>query len=126
MIPLIVIFVAHWIGDFLSQTKEIADKKNESVVALTTHVMIYTVWMAIALAITAQIMGVVKNIDAFNFILFIWFIFITHWFVDFFTSKITHKLYKEQRWYGFFSVLGADQLIHTISLLYIFNELGII
>ena len=50
-------------------------------------------------------------------------IFITHWLTDYFTSRLTSKLYKEERYHDFFVMIGFDQVLHYTQLLLIFNYL---
>ena len=44
-----------------------------------------------------------------------------HWFTDFLTSSASTHYYKKQNYFKFFSVIGLDQLIHTVTLLLTFN-----
>ena len=49
----------------------------------------------------------------------LWFVAINgtlHFGVDFVTSRITSRLYAQERWHDFFAVVGFDQLIHQVTL----------
>lgn len=48
-------------------------------------------------------------------------IFTLHWFTDYVTSKITGKFYSQQKWYGFFTTIGFDQVLHYVQLFTIYT-----
>jgi len=49
--------------------------------------------------------------------------FITHFITDYFTSKWTSRLWEKKEVHNFFVVIGLDQLIHSITLIFTFYYL---
>lgn len=112
---IILIQLIHFIADFLCQTRKMAINKSKSLYWLTLHVLIYatiTTLCWIPLGANLYILP------------WIWLMtFISHWVTDFITSKITTYFYLKNNMFGFFSIIGFDQLIHTITLLLTYNYL---
>lgn len=108
--------MVHFVGDFLLQNNWMALNKSKKLEALTVHCLIYSLCFCF--------LG--------------WKFFITtfwlHFFVDFFTSRATSWLWfiefgnqyapnrydsvvvDMERRHWFFVMIGADQLLHLISL----------
>lgn len=116
MIPLSLL-LAHFVGDFVLQTDYMAVNKSKSMRALLWHTWVYS------LCFTPW---------GIEFWLITW---LTHFFTDAITSRITSKLWfvriiepingPGQKFYGafdcgnrhyFFVVIGLDQLIHYVTL----------
>ncbi len=95
---ILLLFWAHWIGDFLFQTTYMSMKKSKSVKALLWHCLVYSM----------------------PFLIFGWRITllagILHFPVDFITSKITNYLWWDKKVKWFFTVIGLDQAIHMTIL----------
>jgi hypothetical protein len=109
---LILIFALHFIGDFIFQTREMAENKSKSIYWLTYHVFNYCLpFVPIAFLIGFDV----------QYIEFLFVLFITHWLTDFFTSKATSYFWKNKKEKLFFSMIGFDQLIHTITLIEIYK-----
>ena len=106
----------HWVGDFICQSRWMADNKNKSTYALTIHVLTYMTVMLLsqeALAVTSsntfQVQKAVWTYVLINGVL--------HWMTDFITSQFTHHFAEKKEWYKFFSTVGLDQLIHQFCLI---------
>lgn len=111
---LTLLFILHFIGDFLFQTRQMANNKSKSLYWLTSHVLYYcSAFMPIFLLI-----GIETQYIEFMFVLFT-----THWLTDFFTSKLTTYCWEKRKIKMFFVVIGFDQMIHVITLLYIYKYL---
>ena len=127
--------VLHFIGDFLLQSNWMALNKSKSLIALTTHAMVYTIAFVVGLLLLGY--------PSWNVLLFGWITFVLHWTTDAITSRITSMLWfvefptnidpaskdwivsetvdqilfpsailwKSKR-HWFFVAIGADQLIH--------------
>mgnify|MGYP000291670645 CR=1 FL=1 len=120
MISIILIFLTHWLSDFICQTHEMSIKKSKSLLWLSYHVLVYSTvttlcWMAF--------FG--RDFDSFNTttLLILSITFLTHWFTDYFTSRWTSKLWEKKDVHNFFVVIGFDQLIHATTLLITYNYL---
>jgi hypothetical protein len=103
---LVVLLATHWVGDFVLQTNFQASNKNKRLDVLSLHVATYTATLFVVAAI-----------------LFGWMLAVTfaavngalHFATDYFTSRATSKLAK-QNWHRFFMMIGFDQLIHQATL----------
>ena len=107
-----LMLILHWIGDFLFQTRQMADNKSSSLYWLTSHVL----WYCVAFTPMFFIIG-----EGTAYIEFMVLLFSTHWITDLITSKITTLCWKKQKIKLFFTVIGFDQLIHALTLLYLYK-----
>lgn len=107
------LLVVHFVADFLFQTDWMALNKSKNNDALALHAFVYAAcfaWLGMPFA------GIT---------------FITHFFTDYWTSRLTSKLwffaqndfpnanewhYVSGRRHWFFVAIGADQLIHYVTL----------
>lgn len=115
VIYIIILFV-HWLADFVFQSHKMATKKSTSKVWLTKHVLTYSL-----ITVTSWsffIIPLSEKEDIIPNLCMVWIItFVTHWFTDYVTSKITSRLYKEGKVHDFFVIVGVDQMIHYTTLL---------
>ena len=105
---LVALLTVHWIADFLCQTRWMAENKSKRIDALSAHVATYSVVLGLAALV---LFGASINL--------IWFILanaVLHFVTDFFTSRATTALWQQQNVYGFFAVIGLDQLLHQFAL----------
>lgn len=113
MLEAFVIVVIHYIADFVFQDGEWAVNKSKSLKALLKHTATYSlIWFVISLIL------IQLNLLPQSFYLFALITFILHTITDYFTSKITSKMYENQNFgsripvFGFFSMIGFDQVLH--------------
>ena len=98
----------HWIADFVFQTDEMAKRKSSSKKWLTLHVLVYSAFFIMFGPIYALVNGLL------------------HWCIDFFTSKASSYLYKQNRIHDFFVVVGFDQMLHAFCLIGTAYYLGVL
>jgi len=98
----------HWVADFVFQSDTMAQRKSYSKKSLTFHVLVYSIFFIIFGLVYAVINGLL------------------HWIIDFFTSKASSYLYKQNRIHDFFVVVGFDQFLHACSLIGTAYYLGIL
>lgn len=111
MIILLIIFVVHFLADFVFQSSKMATGKSKSLKWLSIHVGVYALVSLLTFAALTIMFG--DAVIAFYW----WAINVAlHFTVDFFTSKITSKFWEEKNMRFFFVMIGFDQLIHTICL----------
>jgi hypothetical protein len=96
----IIVLWTHFISDFVLQTDAMAKGKSSSNKILTKHVLVYGLFFLVYF-------GPVYT--AVNCLL--------HWITDYFSSRATSKLWKENKVHDFFVVIGLDQVIHTTCLI---------
>lgn len=105
------ILFLHWIFDFHLQNDEMAKGKSTSNRHLTDHVVVYSIGVIL--------MGLTNMVYFQNWSYVAVFILLNtmlHWFTDWITSRASSSLYKDNRIHDFFVVVGADQLIHYLTL----------
>ena len=104
----IVILFAHFVGDFIMQTDQIAQNKGKSNLVLSLHVLTYMLPVMCAGFI-------IKGFDA-NVMVWMTTNGIAHFIQDYFTVRL-NKVLKEKSNHWFFVGIGADQFFHYWILL---------
>jgi len=113
---LIFLALIHFLADFGLQTHEQATNKGTSNKWLFYHVGVYsliwlvamfTFWDDIKLAIT-----------------FVTITFMAHFITDWITSRIGKPFWEKNDYHNGFAVVGFDQLLHLIQLVYTFYLLN--
>lgn len=105
MTILIAILATHFIADFICQTDWMAVNKSVSWKALLIHTAVYSICFS------------------YFGLLFVVITFLFHTATDAITSRITSKLWVANERHWFFVTIGADQLIHYITLFLTYNYL---
>lgn len=105
----------HFVADFVLQRDSWAKAKSTSNLALTKHVATYTA------AIFLFALAVLPLVEAIAFALIQG---ITHWMIDYVTSRQTSRFYKKQQNHNFFVVIGFDQWLHVTVMLLTLIGLG--
>ncbi|MBL7910566.1 MAG: DUF3307 domain-containing protein [Bacteroidia bacterium] len=112
MVTLLVIFVVHFLADFVFQSSKMATGKSKSLKWLSIHVLTYSLVSLITF------LFLFINYGELSFALCWWIInVLLHFIVDFFTSKITSRFWEEKNMRFFFVMIGFDQLIHNMCLI---------
>jgi len=106
-----IILIGHWVFDFYCQTDEQAKEKSTSNVWLSKHVLTYTLGLALMALMLFPMFPCVWGAAAW-----ISLNAIAHFFTDYITSRASSLLWKEGNTHDFFVVIGADQLIHYLTL----------
>lgn len=104
------LLVAHFIGDFVLQSDEMAKNKSKSNWMLLCHVSVYLIPLVLVSAL-------IQKDSAFVFI-FILVNGIANFLVDWITSRINSILWNRKEVHNFFVGIGADQLAHYSTLMY--------
>jgi hypothetical protein len=97
MIILALIWI-HFVADYICQWNYIALNKGKSIAWLSLHVFIYSLFFIF--------LG--WKFTCVNFAI--------HFVIDFITSRINAKLYKNHQ-YWFYKMLGFDQALHLTTLI---------
>lgn len=105
MMDFIVLLLAHWIGDYLLQTNNMALKKHGSLKWLSLHVLVYATVLLILCNLVFS-WQIALGYAVINSLL--------HWITDFFTSKLAAQYHSNRR--IFYSILGFDQFVHMACL----------
>ena len=123
----IMILVIHFLADFGLQTHEQATKKGEGRSLwnrwLFYHVGVYTlIW-----GIVFWVIPFKEGLHNFGgWIAFMLLVGIPHYIVDWITSRISKPFFSSGDFHNGFVVVGFDQILHYLCLLYVFYHLVII
>lgn len=112
MLLILLIFVVHFLADFVFQSSKMATGKSKSLKWLSIHVGVYgLVSLITAIAISAKFGNYVYG--------FSWWILnvALHFAVDYVTSKLTSRLWEQKNMRLFFVMIGFDQLLHNMCLM---------
>jgi len=118
---ILFILIVHWFSDFVLQTHHMSTRKSSSNYYLNMHVSVYTFTTIFMWCVVFPFTAI--HVSSLGICLSFAVIFVTHWLTDYFTSRLTSKLYKEERYHDFFVMIGFDQVLHYTQLLLIFNYL---
>jgi|SRR6516165_5038497 hypothetical protein len=110
-LQLIVLLAVHWLADFVFQSHWMSVNKSKRLDALTLHIITYT---AVLLLGSALVFGVYQIVPL---AVFVGVNGVLHFATDFVTSRITSRLWQQQREHLFFVTVGFDQLIHQVTLI---------
>lgn len=99
-ILLSAVLIAHFVGDFILQTDSMAMNKSTNNRWLLAHIGAYTLMLLVFGPVYAATNGLI------------------HAAVDYNTSRWTSRLWKSGNRHGFFVVIGLDQLIHALVLVW--------
>mgnify|MGYP001561673063 CR=1 FL=1 len=111
---LLWLFLLHFIGDFVFQTRHIANNKGKNFHILFYHVSIYIFVLGLGLLPFSKVQ-IIGEFIGYNFWL--------HFFTDTITSKITKYFWDKQNIYAFFTTIGFDQFLHIVALSLTYNWL---
>lgn len=112
---IISVLLIHFVSDFLYQTNNQTLNKGRSIKELLKHTSIYSVLSGCLLQLMLQedMFGAQELLLPIYFTLIT---FVTHTVVDFFTSKLTSKLWNDGYKQVNLILFGFDQIIHLIIL----------
>jgi hypothetical protein len=106
-ITVLMLFVwTHFVADFVLQTHKMATNKSTSNAWLTSHVATYTGVFVLVSLLSPAITVMYAIVNG-----------VLHFATDYFTSRITSRLYKEGRIHDFFVVIGFDQALHMSAMI---------
>lgn len=124
MLEAFIIIVIHYIADFVFQDERWAVGKSKSIDLLLRHTWVYSVIWIIPIDILISIKFPFKSSGwmIMTTMFFVLITFVFHTITDYFTSKITSRLYAKGKFgssipnLGFFSMIGFDQVLHYAQL----------
>jgi hypothetical protein len=105
-------FFAHFVGDFLLQTRWMGENKSSSLWPLLVHIAVYTLTLiafGLPLLLVNVPMSVVVGFCLINGLL--------HMVTDFVTSRCSKWAFQNKKLGLFWAVIGFDQFVHTATFL---------
>jgi hypothetical protein len=106
----VALLAVHWIGDFVLQSHWMSVNKSKRLDALSLHALTY---MSTLLVGSGLVLGLRQT---GLLLLFVGTNGFLHFATDFVTSRITSRLWCQQREHDFFVMVGLDQLVHQVTL----------
>jgi uncharacterized membrane protein HdeD (DUF308 family) len=113
---ILMVLGLHWLFDFVFQTHKQATEKSKSFFMLFNHCAVYCLWGIVIAFLFPTILGCV----------FFMYLLLTHFIIDGITSRITSYLWKKERVHDFFVVIGADQVLHYVSIFWYLNLINLV
>lgn len=130
---ILAVILVHWFADFVLQTHEEATNKSTSLKWLVSHTSKYSIVWSYAMIIYTFPMWLWNEGNPNTIPYFLTFMiglplitFILHTLTDYYTSKLTSRLWKEGRVHDFFVAVGFDQVLHYIQLFGTFYLLNLL
>ena len=126
-----IIIVIHFIADFICQDEKWALGKSKNWSDLLSHTFTYSCIWLIPIMFLFPNNWTTSNY-VINSLLFGFITFVAHTITDYFTSRVTSKLYAKGKFgssipnLGFFSMIGFDQVLHYAQLFLTFYFLNTI
>jgi hypothetical protein len=114
LVILITILFIHWIGDFVAQTRWMAENKSKDNRALLLHVGIYAAVLFLGLSLFK---GYVDHLPVNGLALFMAINVVIHLAIDYCTSRLNTYLWTNQKIAPFWWSIGFDQFLHNATLL---------
>jgi Protein of unknown function (DUF3307) len=106
----VALLAVHWLGDFVLQSRWMSVNKSKRLDALSLHAVTYTATLMVG-------SGLVLGLHPVGLlVLFVGANGVLHFATDFVTSRITSRLWCQQREHDFFVMVGLDQLVHQVTL----------
>ncbi len=101
MVTMSALLTLHFIADFIMQSDYVARNKSKSNLVLLKHVTIYALPFMLLIS---PLYGTVNGV--------------LHFIVDYFTSRLTGRLWGAGKVHWFFVTIGFDQLLHALILIW--------
>ena len=95
-----VLIAIHFVADFVLQSDWMARNKSKDNKALLLHVSVYSIPFMVLIS---PLYGVINGI--------------LHFGIDYFTSRLSGRLWARGEVHNFFVIIGFDQLLHALSLI---------
>ena len=104
IVVVVAVLWAHFVGDFILQSDYHAVNKSKSNLALFEHVLFYSLPLTfVGFLIPVSIAWIIANA-------------VMHAAIDYVTSRISSRLWKQDKRHWFFVTIGADQSLHFTCL----------
>jgi len=122
-IPIIVLLAAHFVGDYICQTPEMAAKKSRGILWLSIHSGMYSLMLSMGWLFVA-LMVIAHKPEEFNLMRFIAVLpltYLSHWIVKYFSSRLIAKFERNREHTNSFMILGIDQFLCQSLLVIIYK-----
>lgn len=111
---LLFLFLIHWIGDYLLQTRAQGNGKSSNNKLLLEHTITYSAFIGLGVFTMALVFNMPVTIE--SIVQYAVINFVLHTATDWVTSRMTKSLWTRRQEWATFAVMGFDQLIHMTCL----------
>ena len=127
---ILLIFITHFIADFIFQSEEMAKGKSVDNLQLLKHTLMYSFITFICFFIMGLFEWVVNishTLKPLNILLFTIITFIFHTITDYMTSRVVKQKFDNEEYgsdipnLGAFTIIGFDQVLHYVQLFLTFS-----
>lgn len=103
-LAVVLMTIAHFIGDFLLQSDYMALNKSKNTGVLALHIAVYLIPITL--------------IGLFVPVSFLWLAvnYVGHFITDAISSRLSGYFWRQEKRHWFFVTIGADQMIHMLTL----------
>ncbi|MHA2062864.1 MAG: DUF3307 domain-containing protein [Candidatus Thorarchaeota archaeon] len=105
---------AHFLADFVFQTRDMAMNKSSSLAWLTAHVVEYTFVFGVAAFVVLWVVGGQWCGEAI--FMFIVGNGVAHWCIDSMTSRFNSYCWVSEKFSWFWAGIGFDQWLHAVVM----------
>lgn len=105
----------HYLGDFAAQPRFIADRKYKELSILGYHAAVY--WFVLFFGTYGTSLLLKSPFEKEGLLLAAIINGLSHFLIDFVTSRMTAYFFKKGQMYQMFCVIGFDQWMHVAILL---------
>ena len=129
---ILLIFITHFIADFIFQSEEMAKGKSTNNLQLLKHTFMYsfiTFLCLFLMGLFEWIFDISDILKPLNILLFTIITFIFHTITDYMTSRVVKQKFDNQEYgsdipnLGAFTIIGFDQVLHYVQLFLTFSLL---
>ena len=106
-----LLLALHFIADFVFQPQSWRQQKSSNSYVLLAHSVTYAVVISLIMTPITGLVGALFMLVVLGF---------THFVIDFISSRITKRLFEIGDPRNAFDIIGLDQLIHSIILVFTF------
>lgn len=112
------VLFGHWLADFFFQPHWMGLRKSKEWWVLTQHALRITVG-GLVVGAAAATLARPRTATSLRVAVAEWALLngAAHFAIDAVTSRVTSRLWREERVHEFFTVIGFDQLLHTVLAL---------
>lgn len=111
---LLCLFIIHWVGDYLLQTRAQGNGKSSSNKLLLEHTITYSAFLGLGVITIGLLFNIVIPIE--SIVQYIVLNFVLHTATDWLTSRATKSLWSRGKEWATFAIMGLDQLVHMVCL----------
>lgn len=115
-IEILLILLVHWWADFVQQSHNIATTKWASMTSLLLHTTNYAAWWFLTWIVILISVPKLNLLYWLHILPFVPITFGLHTLTDYYTSKLSHRYFKDEDYHNGFVVVGIDQVLHYVQL----------